>query len=547
MHMAEISGAISSIIKIKGQYMRYIIFQKMKKILILILLLTLVFCCCKKKIDITPQIDEYQSKIAEADSLLKKGSYSFLKKAFNIYHDLLYFSDYQIQTKEKLIKTALLLAIRQKELAILDQTYLNKASELIKDFPVSSEFPFYYEVVDFLSVRGMDVASDSLADRYFNSYYQKRLEAVKDWNNQLKAKAETEEFLAYLYLSLNYSYYFRIEEEIDFRHFLQLYPDSPLMTYIVAICQRDNNEELLNETIEKEPSFTEVYYFMGENSLEKRKLIAAEKHFLKTYQEIPQSSSTAFSLAKVYYFIGEIENSLEFYEKTIQLAPEYRKALLGKAICLSNLGRYEEAIAALDKILALGKWYLGETHYWLAWNQNALERLQEAGANIEKSKLYLTDDSKMFTLAGIISFRKEQLGVAEINFKKALDLDRSACQALFYLGRIYSQRQDWVGSGFYFEQVANCYEAGERAIRQKITEIEGSALSQVRKKRLILRKEKQLEETIFSKATSFYNGAACYFNANFKDEALRCAEKAALHPSHKDKAEELISKIKELK
>jgi len=522
-------------------------FKRKKKLIILIVFTFFIFYACKKKIEVTSQIDEYQSKIAKADALFKKGSYSCLKEGFEIYQDLLSFSDYQTQTKEMLIKTALLLSIREKELAILEQTYLKKASELIQHLPEPSEFQIYWDIIDSLPIKVKGHVRDDVDDFITKSeFFKKLVSNTKSWNKLLKEKAETEEFFTYIYLSLNYSYISFIEEKADFSHFIKLYPHSALIAYITAICQRDN-KELLRETIEKEPSFAEVYYFMGENALEERKLLTAEKHFLKCYKEIPKSSSTTFSLARMCFFIGEIEESLEFYEKTIELAPEHRKALLGKAICLSNLGKYEEAMEVLNKLLALGKWYLGETHYWLAWNQNALEQLEEAWKNIQNSKLYLPEDSKVFTLAGIVAFKKEKFEVAEKNFKKALDIDSSTCQALFYLGRIYSQRQNWVASGFYFEQAANCYEVDEVSLRQKISEIENSALAQERKKKLILRKEKQLEELLLSKATSFYNAAACYLNAEFKDKALTFAEKASLHPYYKEKAEELISKIERLK
>ena len=511
----------------------------MKKFLLFLLLL--IFCACAKKIDITPKIADYHSKIAEADNLFKRGSYSCLKEAFALYQELLSFSDYQIKTKEKLIKTALLLAIREKELAILEATYFKKASELTQDFPNHLEFSLYLQIVDFLKVRGYGAVEDIIEDRLISNDYSAKLKKVEAWNSQLKEKAKTEEFLAYLFLSLNQSYY--IKEKADFSHFLEIYPDSPLMTFIAAICQREN-DELLEETIKKEPSFVEVYYFSGDNALEDRKLITAEKYFLESYIKIPESFSIVFSLARVYFLIGEIEKSLEFYNKGLKLAPKSRQALLGKAICLSSLGKYKEAMPVLDKLLFLGKWYLGDTHYWLAWNQNKLEQLEEAKENIEKSKLYLTEDSKVLNLAGIIAFKKDQFEEAEKNFKEALDLDNLSCQAFFYLGRIYSHKEDWIASGFYFEQAANCYEAAEEALRQKINEIESFALSEERKKRLILRKEQQLQETILSKATSYYNAAVCYFNAEFKDKTLIFAKKASLHPTYKEKAEELISKIR---
>ena len=49
------------------------------------------FCASKKKIEIALQVVEYQNKEKEADTLFKKGSYTCLKEAFQIYHGLLDF------------------------------------------------------------------------------------------------------------------------------------------------------------------------------------------------------------------------------------------------------------------------------------------------------------------------------------------------------------------------------------------------------------------------------------------------------------------------
>jgi len=55
-----------------------------------------------------------------------------------------------------------------------------------------------------------------------------------------------------------------------------------------------------------------------------------------------------------------------------------------------------------------------------------------------------------------------------------------------------------------------------------------------------------LKKTVLTKATFFYNAAAGYFNAGMKEQAPNLAQKATLHSALKEKAEELILKIKEL-
>jgi len=520
----------------------------LNKFLIFFLFIFFSFCAPKKKIEIAPQVVEYQNKEKEADTLFKKGSYTCLKEAFQTYHGLLSGPNYQEQTKEKLIKTGLLLSLREKELGILKNKYLEQPSDLIKGSPSLSEFSHYIEIVNLIPRETKGATQDTSADisRVFTTW-DKLKKNINTWNEQLREKSETDEFFAYLYISLNRSLPFHIKtkEKPDFSRLLEVFPDSPLIQYILSLYPKENQKSL-EELIQREPRFYEAYYFLGEIALRHKQLITAEKNFLKAYEQIPESSSTIISLASIYFSFEELEKSLEFHEKALRMAPAYRAALLGKALCLGYLGKNEEAIEILNMLIKLGKYYMGDAHYWLAWNHNELESLHEAWGNIEKAKNYFVGYSQVLSLAGIIAFKKENLEVAEENLKEALELDRSNCEASYYLGKVYAVYQDWKESGIYFEKAALCNEGKEKKLEDKIKEIENSDFSEERKVRLIKKKRIQLKKTVLTKATFFYNAAAGYFNAGMKEQALSLAQKATLHSALKEKAEELILNIKQL-
>lgn len=504
------------------------------------------FCAPKKKIEIAPQVIEYQNKEKEADALFKKGSYTCLKEAFQIYQGLLSGPHSQEQTKEKIIKAGLLLTLREKELGVLKNKYLEQPSDLIKGSPSLSEFSLHLEIVNLIPRETKGATQDTSADisRVFTTW-DKPKKNINTWNEQLKEKSETDEFFAYLYIFLNRSFPFHIKtkEKPDFSRLLEVFPDSPLIQYILSLYPKENQKSL-EELIQKEPRFYEAYYFLGEMALKRKQLITAEKNFLKAYEQIPESSSTIISLASIYFSFEELEKSLEFYEEALKMAPAYRDALLGKALCLGYLGKNEEAVEILNMLIKLGKYYMGEAHYWLAWNQDELENLDEAWENIEKAKNYFVGYSQVLSLAGIIAFKKENLEVAEENLKEALELDCSNCEAAYYLGKVYAVYQDWKKSGVHFEKAALCNE--EKELEDKIKEIENSDFPEERKERLIKKKRIQLKKTVLTKATFFYNAAAGYFNAGMKEQALSLAQKATLHSALKEKAEELILKIKQL-
>ena len=98
--------------------------------------------------------------------------------------------------------------------------------------------------------------------------------------------------------------------------------------------------------------------------------------------------------------------------------------------------------------------------------------------------------------------------------------------------------------GHLLEIAGRAFEHKEAALEQKMAEIRGSTLSEERKARLLLKKESQLRIFQATRATSYYNAAAGFYNAGQKEKALAAAEKASFHPSLKEKAQELIAQIK---
>jgi len=525
-----------------------------KSFFVVFLSIILSTCAPKQKVELQPlQLEEFQNKIEAADSLFEIGSYTCLKESYQIYQDLLSLPHNQKSTKKKLIKTAILLTIRQRELGVHDSTYLNEASELIQNNPFLSDFMTFVDLADSIRPRSKGMMGDIIDDSRRADARRDRLkENMEKWVQELKETSVTEEFFAYLYMAKNCRLAYSIKgkkvirEEIDLSHFRSIFPQSPLIQYKLALCPEEDSERL-KELLAKEPRFHEIYYFLGEHALQQKLLISAEKNFLECFKHIPESLPTVISLASIYIAFEELDKSLNFYDKAIALAPEFRDALLGKAVCLSYLERYDEAIEICNEILRLGGYYLGDTHYWLAWNQNELERLDEAWESVEKSKTYFIGYTQVFSLAGVIAYKREEKKVAEKNLQEALRLDPNNCEAAFYLGKIYAERQEWAKSGEYYEKAALCQRGKELALERNITEIEDSGFSEERKQIKIARKKAQLKNTILTKATFFYNAAAGYFNAGMNEQALELAEQALLHSALKEKAEELIQEIKQRK
>jgi len=112
------------------------------KILALLPILIILSNCAAKKADISPQqLVAYYSKTKEADAQFKTGSYIGLKNARSTYLEFLALPAFRKNSGIKFIKTSLLLAIREKELGILNRKTLQEASNLINQEPYFSNSP----------------------------------------------------------------------------------------------------------------------------------------------------------------------------------------------------------------------------------------------------------------------------------------------------------------------------------------------------------------------------------------------------------------------
>ena len=486
-----------------------------------------------------PAREEGARRLSAADDLRHRGTYVALKQAVRFYRELYARPDFRRDGARRLTEAALLLSVREKELGISNTSYLDDALRVIAENRSLGVFTPYAEIAGAFWVQGKGVMAD-VDGRFAGKETEEKL---KRMDAELKQKARGDEFSAYMYATLRCFLASPEEQNEAPGELAALFPDSLLLAYKNATCPIEN-EERLTTLLAREPGFFEAAYHLGLLSLSRGNLLEAEGHFLKTHEGIPESTQATLLLATIAFAMDEVERSLEFYDKTLDIVPDYRDALLGKAICLSTLGRPEEAIAACKKIIALGYWLLGESYYWLAWNKHELKDEAAAEADIEQAKGRLPTSTEVFTLAGLIALAKEDPVKAEKDFLEAVKYNAANSPALFNLGSLYARKENWADSGLYFEKAAFAFENEGRTLQAKITEALYSNLAPERKERFLARRKSLLEKALLSRATAFYNAAAGYHNAGQKYKALEMAARSAEHPAFKEKSEELAAGIK---
>src|SRR4029077_2974192 len=74
------------------------------------------------------------------------------------------------------------------------------------------------------------------------------------------------------------------------------------------------------------------------------------------YDWKPRWPGVTNSLANTYFTIEEFDRAVDFFDRTLAVLPSFPDALLGKVKALTYLGRYSDALATVDRLLALEHW-----------------------------------------------------------------------------------------------------------------------------------------------------------------------------------------------
>jgi tetratricopeptide (TPR) repeat protein len=505
-----------------------------------------VACASVKGPAVAPQAPppvDWAARIVEADAFYVKGYYTALKEARRIYEEALEAQAERPAVAKKLVRTAIALELREKELGVLAVKPARDLAGLVAADPALAPYASWLELLDGLpnKVKG-NAGIDRIGGRTLEAQLDWVNARVPDLDRELGERASTDDLAAALRLALRAAFFYKFPEKLDPKSYVKVHPNSRLIAFQAAVSPSLEIDQL-EALLALDAGFSEVHYYLGEVALLGGKVLTAERHYLAVQEKIPESLSVLISLAKVAFQMEEIESCLQYNEQALTLLPTYRDALLGKGLCLGYLGRHEEALSVLGRLLEFGAYYLGEAHYWTAWNDNELERLEEGRRSIEAAKVFLVGVSDVAALSGIIAYRQARLDDAERDLRQALNLEPADSDAAYYLGRLYADRKDWLNSGIYFAGAALSLEEKERGMEKKIEEIEASDMAPERKTRLVVKKRVQILSVQATKATCQYNGAAGFHNAGSFERALDLARLAAAHPSFAGKAAELIKLI----
>jgi hypothetical protein len=477
-----------------------------------------------------------QVALDQADALVRQGCYDCLLEARAAYARVAVGKARPLVVG-RLFEVDLLLALREKELAMNFQPAIDRAKALASELPAALEPSRYLDLV--LAVPSDDMGtpqSEDLAFRRARAAFIPRIDGEIVW---LQTAGLGAPFRQYLSHAIDCMYLRRARPTGQLPRAAvrrDVTPDAPpLVAYRIGICDVPKRE-VLEKVKADEPRFVETAFFLARLAVSEAAQSGKgrpREPLAESYGRFPTSPSVTYLNANYNQLGGDCRVALRFYDETLALKPLHENALLGRTVCLTYLKRTDEAIAAATHMIGVKPFNIDEAYYWRAWNHHFLKDLPAARRDINSAKA-LRSNLRIHTLAGIIEHDQDDLGPAFSDLTDATSGREGGanCTGFWYLGLVQIKRSQWTDSARYFEIAMNCYVAAVQESEGAILALEANPdIDPEFRTRQVANFRIQIETDRSQQYASAFNAANHYARGGEPEKAKVLIEIAAKDPA----------------
>jgi tetratricopeptide (TPR) repeat protein len=506
-----------------------------------LLLLVLLSGCAHPKPAPSPPPDLHSARLAVAAAQLRAGCLDCLLNAYREYEALKTNRAASPEATAGMVRAAALIAIRQRELGMVDEGYLQRARDAaVGQTTLPPSLVGGLEVIEAISPASVG------AGRATSDVDLERMRLMRSnrdaWASMLLEGAKSEIAAAYIWLSLTCSSSdFRTLSREELVAPTAPFGDTPLIQYRKDTCRTVEGERL-QALLTAEPRFHEIEFTQGQVFVARQRLDDADAVYDRAYRWHPAWPTLTLAIANVGMTAEEFERALTMYNETLKYEPQAVDALLGKVRALTFLARHEDAIAAVDVLLA-ERWYVGDGRYWRAVNESQLEHFDEAWTDIELAAKLLVN-AEVPKLAGIIAYRRQELEVSRGKFDEALRRNARDCETGYYLGLVLAELRQWPRAAEIMPSAGRCLQAADERLKAEIEEIRTGEDPPARKARKIAKREQSIATGRRWMATSWFNTAVAFYNLAKPTDAREYAERVVEDEQFGDRARDLLSRLR---
>ena len=239
----------------------FFLLSSVSSVVALAILILTVACSSVKPPTSTPDTGS-PARLASADALVRAGCADCLLDAYKEYDALRPISAVADTATAGAIRTAALIAIRERELGTEDTGYLKRARDLLAGtgLPLQEALTPLLDIADALPTRGaVRQVGDDVELARMQAAYRNR----EAWSAQLRAHADDDPLSAYLWLGFNCAYVPIAERAVEeWRKQLPVWRETALIAFKAATCGAGGGTTTLEHLLEGDPRFLEINYFL---------------------------------------------------------------------------------------------------------------------------------------------------------------------------------------------------------------------------------------------------------------------------------------------
>ena len=496
------------------------------------------------------------AELGRAETLVSEGCFQCLQEALKIYERLAVVPNGPSGAQRGAFESALLLALRAKELGLPEDAWLQRAHtwaahamaapkpaapSATVDLPTDA----YFTAVPLLMGETSGYSPDDRERRNRERAALWPRDGTPLPARTVLAPAIASDFLAdYLALSLDCEDA-RARKDLK-RDEILARRATPLMRFRLAICGFAPDQFAI--LAKEDPRWLETAFFNGRVEMARYPtpdVGKAAEYFTTAHEAFPESTAMTLALANARNALTEYEIALALYDSVLSGNPTHRDALLGRIMSLSYLSRYYDAIAAATKMIDLGTYHMGDAYYWRAWNRYNVHELDAAWDDVEHATKLMVNTS-VYSLAGYIAYARTELDTAIDRFVQAFKLDKTNCEAVNAEALVHIDKQSWALAGARFATSIGCFAEAAEQGKRDLARAESADSTPAAKARKIATLRKQIETSEHRRAQAAFNAASSFARLGQKADALSYIDIAIEHPLLKEKATALKGSIEKL-
>ncbi|MCC7009879.1 MAG: hypothetical protein IT184_13815 [Acidobacteria bacterium] len=437
----------------------------------------------------------------------------------------------EIRARLREFETELLIALREREFAVDNAPALARAAALASSLPAGLEAARYIELVAAVPHRGAGWARRDAAS--FRAAHADILRDVAGHAAWVRGGGLMPAVREYIARSIECAAPMPASRPADVAPRVPSDDPTPLARYREATCGAVD-AATLGELRSLVPRFVETSYFFGElalNAIAQANALNPHQLVIEAERRFPQSPLVLFLAARLKQIVGDCTGALAAFDRLLVLAPSHEDGWLGRVMCLTDLLRHADAVAAATTMIDASVDNADEAQYWRAWNLHVVGDLLRARADIDFVR-QRRQNAGILSLAGAIEHDQEQLDAAERDLRGAQRMGSGkVCRAFWYLGSVLLKTQRLAEAAATFDSAMSCYDQ-DAATRERLiaTTLADPAVDAEFRRLQTARLRDEVRLQRHQQYASAFNVASIQLERRDQAQAVRYLEIAAQDP-----------------